>query len=73
MHPSVQVIDKYDLAEVVNCATGRPNEAQKGKSGSFSAYRKLLKENNRVHPLSKDRTPRGLCVFGDNALHDSSE
>ena len=73
MHPSVQVIDKYDLAEVVNCVTGRPNEAQKGKSGSFSAYRKLLKENNRVHPLSKDRTPRGLCVFGDNALHDSSE
>ena len=73
MHPATQVIDKYEVAEAINSVTGRPNEAQKGKSGSFSAYRKFLKESNRVHPLAKDKTPRGLCVFGENALHDASE
>jgi hypothetical protein len=73
MHPSTQVIDKYEIAEIVNCVIGRPTDAQKGKSGSFSAYRKLLKERNRVSSKAKDRTPRGLCLFGDNAINDASD
>lgn len=73
MHPADQVIDKYEIADIVNCADGRPHDAQKGRSGSFSAYRQLLKERNQVHHNTKDRTPRGLCLFGENAYRDRSE
>lgn len=65
-HPADQVIDKFEVAEALNCVDGRPNEAQKGKSGSFVAYRKWMKQRNRIDSRYKDQKPRGFAFFGSN-------
>jgi hypothetical protein len=72
-HPSKQVIDKFEVAEVLNCVSGRPNEAQKGKSGSFVAYRKWIKQRNRIDARYKDQKPRGYAFFGSNQWNSGAD
>ena len=44
-HPQEQRIDKYLLADVMNCVSGRPHEAQLGGDALFSRYLRWLRSN----------------------------
>lgn len=68
-HPESQVIDKTLLADVMNCVTGRPFDAQKGGEGLIKNYLKWLRPRNKVDGRHRDQTPRGFAIFGDNQFH----
>ena len=72
-HPESQVIDKTLLADVMNCVTGRPFDAQKGGEGLVKHYLKWLLKRNRVNSTHRDQTPRGIAFFGDNQFHASAD
>jgi hypothetical protein len=68
-HPESQVIDKTLLADVMNCVSGRPFDAQKGGEGLIKNYLKWLRPRNKVDGRHRDQTPRGFAFFGDNQFH----
>jgi hypothetical protein len=68
-HPETQVIDKTLLADVMNCVSGRPFDAQKGGEGLIKNYLKWLRPRNKVDGRHRDQTPRGFAFFGDNQFH----
>ncbi len=45
VHPQGQKIDKYLLADVMNCVSGRPNEAQLGGDALFARYLRWLRSS----------------------------
>ena len=73
LHPESQVIDKTLLADVMNCVTERPFDAQKGGEGLIKNYLKWLRPRNKVDGRHKDQTPRGFAFFGDNQFHGHAD
>jgi hypothetical protein len=68
-HPENQVIDKTLLADIMNCVSERPFDAQKGGEGLIKNYLRWLRPRNRANARHRDQTPRGFAFFGDNQLH----
>jgi len=68
-HPEAQVIDKTLLADIMNCVTERPFDAQKGGEGLIKNYLRWLRPRNRANARHRDQTPRGFAFFGDNQIH----
>jgi hypothetical protein len=70
-HPQEQKVDKYLLADVMNCVSGRPYEAQLGGDALFARYLRWLRSNGGQ--AGKKGALAERLFFADSSIGDEDK
>jgi hypothetical protein len=70
-HPQEQKVDKYLLADVMNCTSGRPYEAQLGGDALFARYLRWLRSSGGR--VGKKGVLAERLFFVDSPMHDEEQ